>query len=345
MKLSGYLLVSFSAILALAGCGGSSSSSPPPPTIGQIYVTLANEGQVVRFKAGANGDASPQGRLRASPAGPTFIALDVPHDRLAIRSNDGVPAITLVDNASAINIVSGPATGPRVISGASTTLGTGIGDCALDSARDLLYVAQDLGAGTGVVLVFGPASTINGDVPPLRAFTMAFHLGGFLLDAANDRLFLSDPVTNAISVFDNASTLSGPVVRSRVISGVATGLKVPDEMVLDNAGRLIVSNPVFLSNPQSSNILVFANAGVANGSVAPSASSVIAQIPSEMAISPTGELYVVDGTAQITVYSSVATTTGAINPIRVITGPDTGLGFFQPSVPALPLGIALDPTR
>ena len=64
MMLSRYLWVSLSAILALSGCGGSSSTStPPPPTIGQIYVTLANEGQIVRFNAGDNGDVSPQGRL------------------------------------------------------------------------------------------------------------------------------------------------------------------------------------------------------------------------------------------------------------------------------------------
>jgi hypothetical protein len=342
MNLLRSYLVPFCAMLALAGCGGSSSTPiPPPPAIGQIYVTLANEGQLVRFKAGDNGDASPQGRLNVSPAGPTFIAMDVPHNRIAIRSNDGTPAITLIDN------VSGPGTAPRVITGVTTTLGIGIGECALDSTRDLLYVAQDfvpLGAGTGVVLVFGPVSTITGNVAPLRSFTLAFHLGGLLLDAANDRLFLSDPVTNAITIFDNASTLSGPVVPARAISGANTQLQNPDELVLDS-GRLIVSNPRFLTNPQSSNILVFANANVANGNIAPTASSMMNQLPSEMALSPAGELYVVDGTAQITAYGGVATATGAINPIRVITGPNTGLGFFQPTVLALPLGIAVDSTR
>ncbi|HSK45691.1 MAG TPA: hypothetical protein VLA83_17575, partial [Candidatus Binatia bacterium] len=244
--------------------------------------------------------------------------------------------------------VSGPATTPRVITGASTTLGIGIGECALDSTRDLLYVAQDfvpLGAGTGVVLVFGPASTITGNVAPLRSFTLAFHLGGLLLDAANDRLFLADPVTNAITIFDNASTLTGAVVPARAISGANTQLQNPDELVLDSSGRLIVSNPRFLTNPQSSNILVFANANVANGNIAPTASSTMSQLPQEMALSPAGELYVVDGTAQVTVYSGVATATGAINPVRVITGPHTGLGIFNVNVPAAPVGIAVDTTR
>lgn len=343
MKLSRCLWFFFSAMLALAGCGGSSTSTPPPPIIGHIYVTLANKNQVAVFKAGDNGNVSPQGLLTLSPVGPfgpTFIALDVPHNRIAIRSNDGTPAITLVDN------VSGPATTPRVITGATTTLGIGIGECALDSTRDLLYVVQDfvpLGTGTGVVLVFGPASTINGNVAPLRSFTMPAHQGGLLLDSANDRLFLSDPVTNTISVFDNASTLSGSVVPARVISGTSTQLNVPGLMVLDSSGRLIVNNSLFLT--QSSNILVFANAATANGNIVPTASSTMSQIPEEMALSPAGELYVVDGTAQITVYGGVATATGAINPIRVITGPNTGLGIFNINVPAAPVGIAVDPTR
>jgi hypothetical protein len=347
MNLLRYYLVPFCAMLVLAGCGGSSSTpTPPPPTIGQIYVTLANESQVVRFKTGDNGDASPQGRLGVSPPGPTFIALDVPHDRIAIRSNDGTPAITFVDGVSTIKTPNSPGPPLRQVTGASTTLGTGIDECALDSTRDLLYVIQNLAAANGVVLVFGPASTINGDVAPLRSFTVAFHLSGLLLDAANDRLFLSDPVTNAISVFENASTLAGSVVPARVISGANTQLKAPGDMLLDSSGRLIVgNNPLFMANPQSSSILVFANAATAAGNIVPTASSTIPQIPSEMAISPAGELYVVDATPQITVYSSVATATGTINPARVITGPDTGLGFFQPSTPALPLGVAIDTTR
>jgi hypothetical protein len=180
MKLSRYLWVSFCAMLALVGCGGSSTSTPPPPTIGHIYVALATQGQVTAFKAGDNGNVSPQGlfTISPSPVVPTFIAMDVPHDRLAIRSHDRTPAITLVDNVSAMNGGIGLVPAQRTITGPSTTLGTGIDLCALDGTRDLLYVTQDLGAGTGVVLVFGPVSTINGNIAPLRSFTMGISFGG-----------------------------------------------------------------------------------------------------------------------------------------------------------------------
>jgi len=342
-----YLALSLSLVI---GCAGS-SSTPPPPTIGQIYVTTANKDEVSRFKAGDNGNVSPQGQFRVQFNIPTFIAMDAPHDRIAIKSNDvNTPAITLIDNASSIL---GPLTAPRIITGPATTLGTKMGLCALDSTRDLLYVTQDLGAGTGVVLVFGPASTINGDVAPLRTFTVPFHPfglvvevpSGLVLDVANDSLFLSDPVTNAITIFDKASTLTGSVVPSRTITGANTQLNIPGQMVLDSSGRLIVSINSGSINSQSFGILVFQNAATANGNIVPSASSTISQPPTEMAISPAGELYVVDGSPHITVYGGVATATGVINPIRVIAVPNTGLDPFFGNIPALPLGIAVDPTR
>jgi hypothetical protein len=342
MKLSRRGLISFYAVLALtwlAGCGGSSSTpnTPPPPTIGKLYVTLTNGTQILRFNAGASGNASPQARTGIALRAPALVALDVPHDRMAVVSADVSPAIALVDN------VSSGGSFPRIIAGPATTLGAP-DDCALDGTNDLLYVGENLGLGVTAVLVFGPASTVTGNVAPLRTFT-ALNGGDMVLDAANNRLFLSDMVNNAILIFDGASTLSGRVVPNRVISGAATQLNGPREMVLDGSGRLIVSNPSVLSNPRFSNLLVFSNAGAANGNVAPATSSVIDRIPTQMAISPAGELYMTDGNAEVPIYGNIATASGSINPIRVIAGPDTGLNFISPGTFSLPQGIALDPTR
>jgi len=63
-----------------------------------------------------------------------------------------------------------------------------------------------------------------------------------------------------------------------------------------------------------------------------------------MAISPAGELYVVDGGANLTVYSNIATATGGLLPSRVISGPNTGLNP-GPAIPTAVLGVAMDPTR
>jgi hypothetical protein len=271
-------------------------------------VALTNEGTILRFNAGANGDASPQARMGFSPNGPQSIALDVPHDRMAGISNDGFPAVTLLDNVSSGGSI------PRIIAGSATTMGSGTGVCALDSTNDLLYVGQDLGLGTAGVLVFGPASTVTGNIAPLRTITTALHIGGMVLDAANNRLFLSDGINNAILILDGASTLNGKVVPNRVITGATTQLNGPREMVLDSSGRLIVSNPSVLTNPSFSTLLVFANAGAANGNVAPAASSVINRIPTQMAISPAGELYMADGDAEVPVYGNVATAMARSTP-------------------------------
>ena len=296
-------------------------------------MTKGNEDLLLRFNAGATGDASPQARLGMNPHGPSFLALDVPHDRIAAVSDNLGPTVIFLDN------VSGPGSPPRVISGAATTLHSP-GSCVFDSPNDLLYVADNPAT---VLLVFGPASTMSGSVAPLRTITTSFFFIGIALDVANNRLFLSDYVNNAIAIFDGANSLNGPVVPTRVISGAATQLNAPNQLVLDNSGRLIVSGPAFGTGPAY--LLVFANAGAVNGNMAPAASAFMDRGVSQMAVSPAGELYVADAGTEVPVYGNVATANGTITPIRLITGPHTGLDFPFPSVPPLTTGIALDPTR
>jgi hypothetical protein len=330
-----YSVYSLLALAWLAGCGDSSSApiNPPPPTIGRIYVSKGNENLILRFNAGATGDASPQARLATGPNDPNSVAVDVLHDRLAATSANSAPSVDILDN------VSGAGSPLRVISGAATTLKFPL-RCAFDGPNDVVYVSDNSGT---TLLVFGPASTVSGNVAPLRTVTTSFSFTGMALDAANNRLFLSDFSHNAIAIFDGASTLNGPVVPTRVISGTTTQLNAPDQLVLDSSGRLIVSGPAF--NGGSSSLLVFANAGTANGNVAPATSSLLDRHVFGMAISSTGELYVADAGTEVPVYGNIATANGAINPIRVIAGPDTGLGFPQPGVPPLTVGIAFDPTR
>ena len=300
--------------------------------MGRMYVSVGNADMILRFDGAATGDARPQARLMGiSPHGPTFLAIDVPHDRIAAVSNNFNNVVILLDNVSTTGFP------PRILSGAATGFHFPA-FCALDSARDLLYVTDDTS-----ILVFSPASTINGNVAPVRTMTLGFSPGGFVYDATNDRLFLSDAVNNAVSVFDALSILSGPVTPNRVITGAATQLNVPGTLALDGAGHLIVhagSPTVVITS-----LLVFSNAGSASGNIAPSASATIDRFPAQMAVSSAGELYMADGGTEVPVYSNVANASGMISPVRIISGPDTGLNFPMPGVPPLTVGIALDPTR
>jgi hypothetical protein len=340
MNLLRYYIVFFCAMLLLAGCGGSSSTptptpipTPPPPTVGKLYVTSGSTNSVLRFPAGATGNVSPQIKVTTPVIAPIYLALDVPHDRLTALSF-GANAIVVMDNASTT------LSPVRTISGPATTLNE-TGRFALDEVNDLIYlVNQDL---TGThILVFGPASTASGNVAPLHTLTPAFSPSGLAVDSANNRLFVSDS-GGAINVFDSASTLNGSVVPNRIISGPSTQLNQPGALVLDSSRRLIVASGTF---PTA--VLVFANAGSASGNVAPAASSVISlNGASQLAVSPTGDLYVVDGDAQISVYSNITTASGSLTPVRLITGSNTGLAPppTPANIPALVIGVVLDPTR
>jgi hypothetical protein len=340
MKLSRYLLVSVCGMLALAGCGGSSSTSnPPPPTIGKAYV--AGAFSIMRYPAGGNGNISPENSIKLPLSEePGVLALDVAHDRLVTGANGSIPEVVLGDNAST---TMQPV---RVISGAATTM-LFAGHVAIDSVNDLVYVvsASSSLAVTSNILVFGPASTISGNVAPLRTISLTLLIAGMALDVANNRLFLSDQA-GFINVYDNASTLNGAVVPNRVITGAATQVVIPGALALDTSGRLIVANRSNIIPPFTNNILIFSNAGAINGNVAPAATATLAdnQMAQAMAISPAGELYVVDGGASLTVYSNIATATGGLLPSRVISGPNTGLNP-GPAIPPAVLGVAMDPTR
>ena len=227
----------------------------------------------------------------------------------------------------------------RTIAGPATTLRSPH-QIAIDSTTDLLYVLNQDIVGTHV-LVFGPASTINGNVAPLRTFDPIHLPSTIALDSANNRLFVSSGLS--IEIYDNASTLSGPVTPNRTISGPLTQINAAGPLALDGAGHLIIATKSFPST-----VLVFANAGTANGNVAPATSSVItANFPTQLAVSPNGDLYVVDGTPALNVYSNITTASGSLTPSRAIAGSNTGLDPPQLpiSIPALINGVAIDPTR
>ena len=342
MNLLRFYLVSFCAMLALAGCGGSSSTSnPPPPTIGKAYVAVGGGFSIMRYPAGGNGNISPENSIKLPSEEPGLIALDVAHDRLVAAANGSIPEVVFADNAStSMQPV-------RTISGAATTM-LFAGHVAIDNASDLVYVGSGSSGVlvSGNILVFGPASTISGNVAPLRTISPgSFSIAGMALDVANNRLFLSDQA-GFINVYDNASTLNGAVVPNRVITGAATQVVIPGALALDTSGRLIVANRSAIIPPFTNNILIFSNAGAINGNVAPAATATLAanQLAEAMAISPAGELYVVDGGASLTVYSNIATATGGLLPSRVISGPNTGLNPGL-AIPPSVLGVAVDSTR
>ena len=327
----------FLLLSILAGCGGGNSTqNPPPPTVGQIYVARATFGEVLRFRAGDNGNVAPQQSFN-SQAHPGSMCIDVAHNRIGATSVDGAQVIVLLmDNVSSF------AGTIRMISGAATTM-RGPSACALDSNLDLVYVTDSGSiAGGSSILVFGPASTALGNIAPSRAILLPYTAISIALDPANNRLFVADATNNVIDVYDSASTLNGAVTPSRTIGGPQTQLTQVGPIALDPSGHVVVVSPF---NGSSPTVRVFSNAATLNGDVAPSAafSPSVTGI-TQIAVASAGDLYAVDA-FHIMAFSNVFSASGTLAPVRIIAGSNTQLDSTFPGVPPLVDSIVIDPTR
>jgi len=324
-----HLVLSFLLLSVLTGCGGSNNTrNPPPPTVGQIYVARATFGQVLRFRAGDNGNIAPQQSLD-SQAHPISMCIDVAHNRIGATSHDGTAIVLLIDNVSSF------AGAIRMISGAATTM-RGPAGCALDGNADLIYIID--GGATTSILVFGPASTALGNIAPSRVILLPYTASGIALDPVSNRLFVADSTNNVINVYDSASTLNGAVTPSRTIGGPQTQLTHVGSIALESSGHLAV-----VSGPTT--VCVFSNAATLNGNVSPSAAfSLLIDGIEQIAVTPAGDLYAVDS-LDILAFSNVFSATGTLAPVRIIAGPNTQLPSIIPAIPPLVNSIVIDPTR
>jgi hypothetical protein len=213
----------------------------------------------------------------------------------------------------------------------------------LDKTRDLLYVADS----SGTILVFTHGSSAGGNISPARTLSVGFVPTALFSDGANDRLFVADINSNAVRIFDTASTLSGVVTAPRILIGGTTQLNQPAGLQIDNSGRLLVSNA------QGSNITIYSGAASISGDVAPVAtiggSNTGMLSPTQIVLNnttTTGDLYIADGVAaRVVIFANIGSTSGNINATRTITGSQTGLDRSGGVGPATAKGIALDTAR
>ncbi|HEY6306473.1 MAG TPA: hypothetical protein VI488_08475 [Candidatus Angelobacter sp.] len=285
------------------------------------------------------GNATPNDTINGSAtllASPQYLFVDVTNNRLFV-ANQGAGSILVFENASTKN---GNVAPERNISGPSTTL-VGPVDMALDSSRNLLYVAD--GAN---VLVFASASTVTGNTAPVRTIAVGFSVDAILLDSGGDRMFLVDGTGNAINVYDSASTLSHVVSPNRTISGPHTQLSAPAGLQLDSLGRLVVSNLAGKA------ITIYANAVTASGNISPNASMTGSNTqlagPTQIAVTTSNNtLFVADGiAASVLVFANLNTSSGNAVPTNAIKGANTGFARSAGGTgPATAKGVALDPTR
>ncbi|MGA9031832.1 MAG: hypothetical protein WB402_04860 [Sulfuricaulis sp.] len=226
----------------------------------QLYVANTGANSILVFnnaRTVTGGDA-PNRTISntTTPITPMALFIDPVNDRLYV-ANTGGNSVLIYDNASTLN--GSNVTPSRTLAGVLTTLisPTGI---YVDTTRNLLYVVNS----TNQILVFNNADAVNGNIAPVRSIPILSASAGIFVDVMADRLYVSNTSANSIYVFDGASTANSSSSPNRTLSGGTSALNQPLDLFVDtNTDRL------YVANLGANSILVFNNAGTANGAPAP----------------------------------------------------------------------------
>jgi DNA-binding beta-propeller fold protein YncE len=311
---------------------GCSTEDTEEEGTGEMLVSNRGAATIAHFKRAstAEGAILPQTYLRGSNtrlAQPGQLSYDATSKRLIVP-NGGDNSILFFDDVLNVSESVPPR---RFLTGIGTQLNRPV-SVHYDSGHDQLYVAN---AGSNSIVIYGNASTIEGGTAPLRTLsgsaTKISSVSAILLDTGSDRLWVADPVANALLVFNNASTLNGNVPPNRYILGTNTRLLAPQSLLFINKQLFVGCTSAILRFDESDSI---------DGNVAPTAfiqgSATLLSRPQQMVLRPDKEeLYVVDsGAAAVLVYENPTTINGGPSPLRKIQGSQTG--FMDP------VGLALD---
>lgn len=315
---------------------GSSPSPTPTPgssAAGKLYVANPNNDSILRFDNANTADSNiaPAASISGTHTllnSPQHIFVDAASDTLYVANQGNVLAFDGVSTKSGDAV-------PRSISGTSTGLSTPV-DVGVDDTKNLLYVADGRD-----VFVFTNATTVTGDALFEHDIHAGFLISALFIDGANDRLYLADPATNTIDVYDGASGLNNTVAATRTLRGASTQLNQPSGIAIDALGKLIVSNK------GNSSITIYVNAAAAQGNEPPQASiggaSTTLNAPGQIAVNNSTtlvELFVSNPNGgNIPIFSDLGAHSGNFAPSRNIQGTATGLS------PSAISGITLDSTR
>lgn len=144
-----------------------------------------------------------------------FLLLPVLTFSLGSDCNQGDPLqqarklLYVLDNANKavyilenVDTIDGTVSPVQTLEGDKTLL-TDPRSVAVDQLRDILYVSD---ASQGLILVFAPASTLDGDVEPRRTLPGLGNVQEIFLDVTNNRLYVFNATDFTIMVWDNVST-------------------------------------------------------------------------------------------------------------------------------------------
>lgn len=249
-------------VILLSACGGGGGGESPAPTKVRLFSYSWGDG-IVRIADDVLTGTTPAQLTGASTGlstGSSFDnqAIDVGRNLLYVGLTSSSPVINVWANASTLSGDVAP-TRQITISGAFATRVQSIG---LDNSSDTLYVLYYIDATNRRLGRLSNASTRSGTVALDAVVDLGVsNLGWIHVDAANNRLYLTNDTGANVYVVNNASSLAtGSVSPSRTIT--FTGLNLRNISVDSARDRLYVSDRT------GGRILAFANAASLNGTIA-----------------------------------------------------------------------------
>jgi hypothetical protein len=302
-----FALLHLCVAVLIAGTGAARAQ-------GEIFVS--GNTNVTVYSRTANGNVAPVRTIAGALTGFNGVESlkpDTVHGEL-VMSNCNPGAVLVFPLTADGNVAPS-----RKISGAATGL-TCTGDVAVDTVNDEILVLDEV---NNTISAF--ARTANGNVAPLRVLQLAGTVtfpDFFALDTVNNELVVPSNGSNAIAIYSR--TASGVAAAVRSISGVATGLNMPADIVVDP-----INNELVVTNSGTASVLVFSR--TASGNTAPlrtisGASTGLLQITGLAIDTVNNELTVANDVVSapsITVYPRTAT--GDTPPLRTIAGAATGM--------------------
>jgi hypothetical protein len=325
------LLVGGVGLLAtLNGCGAynpvgtTASTTAAPLSPGTVYVADATNNQVAIFAASPGPSAGPSNQIAGSATGlnkPLYLSFDGNHTLYVANSNGSV----VVFGAGATGN-----TAPKTnINGASTQLSQ-VSAVAADSLLNI-YVSNVTSGGVAQVDVFPNGATGNATPSPILTGTLKTPRG-LAFDACGN-LYVADSGNASVAVFvapgplgspspSPSPSISGspspaptgvnglicapgqvPTVPSTPISGAATMLQQPSDVIIDASGN------VYVSDQKANAIFVYPPLGFNNTPPIRIIQGTATQLnaPTGLALDAVGDLLVANsGSGVVTVFPPLA---------------------------------------
>lgn len=223
-----------------------------------------------------------------------------------------------------------------------------------ENVSGTLYVINSGPNGNdGAILRYSRASAVNGNTAPdatISGVTSTLLCPYFAaLDVGANRLYVADPCSAAVNIFDNVSSLNGNIAPSRRITGVLTNFAAASATAMMAVAIDTSRDILYVSTSNQAltvaQIVVFDNASTRNGDVAPdriittppTAGSMLSYNHGIIVDSSTNKIYVASsGDSSVLVFEDASTLTGSSAPDQSVSGSNTGLSG------AFPVGVKLD---